>query len=128
MIEKDPMINDLRAALRERREPEGVCVMCGGEIDIEMHHPPGRQHSDDPTTPTCTRCHGPITEGQRRAGVRFEATSNLLDRLMSALRSLGDFFVRLGVQLMEWAEGLGGVIRYLDTMFPTWRDALPDPA
>ena len=124
MIEKDPLGNALRQTQREAEVPEGtVCVLCG-ESDprtIEWHHPAGRSHAAKPTVPVCKNCHAKASEGQRTVGADLRSAPSLVERIANALRSLGEFFVRMGNQLLEWAEGLLRHAGLLDLVVPNWR-------
>lgn len=113
-MEKDPIANDLRKALRERSLPDGAaCVFCG-ESDprtLDRHHPLGRNHSEAVDVVMCKNDHARCTDGQLSVGTDLRATSNTLERIMNALLSLGDFAIRLGKQLIEWAHELAAYIR-----------------
>lgn len=126
MLEKDPIGNDLRKEIRERPQPEDpTCIFCG-ESDpaaIEQHHPAGRAHAEDITVPCCKGHHATSTERQRMVGADLRPAPSIVEKILNALRSLGEFFLRLGEQFLEWSEGLAQHARLLDMLLPDWREA-----
>ena len=132
--EKDPIANDARRAKRKRQLGEApTCVLCGfDQFDalipversiIEKHHAIGRVNNNALIVPLCMNCHTPINEAQRDMGIelRKDAQRPFLEKLVDILRSLADFFIRLGESFHRYALWLIEFIKQLDTYYPAWR-------
>ena len=129
----NPMATAARRARRERRFGlDAACVRCGITTSesltpmkrslLEDHQVCGQAHDEALTVPVCPNCHAILTEGQRSAGVIFDAPPALLHQLAAALASLYAMLHDLSERGMEWAHALSELITDLDTSFPAWRN------
>ena len=129
----NPLATAARRARRERRfDHDAACIRCGITTPemlvpvkrrfLEDHHVCGRANDEALTVPVCRNCHAILTEGQRSAGVIFDAPPTLLHQLAAALASLFAMLHDLSERGMEWAHALSDLITDLDTSFPAWRN------
>ena len=131
-MERNAIKAATRKAKREKRLGEdAVCVLCGhsdldaltpvGRTTIEAHHVLGKAYDEALTVPLCANCHGSVTEQNRTVGAPMKAPPSFLEKLVSILRSVGNFLCGLGDSLLKMADTLLNLIRGLDRHFPGWR-------
>lgn len=111
------------ARLRRKWGPNATCIACGEKdlCALEEHHPAGRKHVKDLTTPLCRSCHAKATDGQLRSETPLSATSNLLERVAAIFANLAAFFRFLGDCLEQLSEQMMEYILNLDIGCPGWR-------
>lgn len=120
-----------RARMEQRYGHAAACVRCGLSEPLtlvalhrrylEEHHICARENDASLTVPVCRNCHAILTDGQRSAGVTFDAPPTLLHQLAAALLSLFTMLFELCEHGMRWARGLADLASELDTSFPEWR-------
>lgn len=132
MTSSTPMKTAARQAARDRRlGPEAACMRCGianrgtllpvSRTLLEAHHVFERANDETLTVPLCRNCHAILTEGQRSAGLDFEAPPTLLHQLSAILTGLFLFLREVAERGLLWVDGLRALIAALDARCPAWR-------
>jgi hypothetical protein len=90
---------------------------------LEEHHLAGRVNDADMTVILCLNCHRRLTSQQRSLGVELDRGRQRVDieKAISVLCGLAQFFDMLARWLMMWAERLTAHVERLDADFPGWR-------
>lgn len=131
----DPIANDVRKGVRERRlGPDAACALCGEKTPeellrarrslLERHHVGGEANDPRLTVLLCRNCHALLTEGMRDEAIALDRDTSrtVLERLEAVLRGLALFFALLASSLEEWADKLAALVKALDREHPAWRE------
>ena len=129
-MEQDPIGNDARDAIRQRRlGVDAECLLCGytepeGLIKVhqsllEKHHIAGRANDAQLTAWLCRNCHAEVTESYRKEGVPLNASRSVPARVLGGLKGLGIFSIDVGRACRRWVSDSE---RWLDEHYPDWRD------
>ncbi len=134
-MERDPIKNDGRKALQQRRlGPSPVCVLCGeAELTslqparrklLEDHHLAGAAIDGAMTVALCRNCHAKLTAGQWDLGADLVHAKDrdILEVIAAILDEAGRFMQTLGERLVYWAQRLRDFVAALDARYPEWRD------
>jgi hypothetical protein len=126
----------------------GACVLCGRDA-FEQHHPTQRDVDPEVMVPLCPDHHPLMNDDWNVAGIRADLEpATRLHALQLGLARWAMFFGRLatrlehpiGVELArtvaewlaKWAQHLRQIIAELDSLVPTWKEAVtadrPDSA
>ncbi len=114
------------AARKDKPKPPTPCIHCGEPASAD-HHCAGRANDNNLTAPVCDDMHREADADLRSAGVDLshDAPRTMLERLIDVLIGVGNFLIRLGQTLCEWAKRLFGFLQALDSNYPGWR-TLPE--
>jgi hypothetical protein len=80
------------------------CQICGSAVDIERHHPGGRNHLPWSTIPLCRKHHVRVTAMIRGAGIDMRYTPNKRVRIVRALMTIVVLIWILLKQLLQEFE------------------------
>src|SRR5579862_1394827 len=114
-MEADPIKNDAKYAVRERRSR---CTFCGSTKRLEKHHVCGKKNEPDCTILLCHRCHDEEHERLRDAGVSMQRPETLFEFVGNALLAFGEhlklaaeYLIKWGIALLDAASKLCPVCR-----------------